>query len=730
MKKTLSIILSLILVMSTLPMIASATEGEQQEITFLVTDTICVDVSNNSVSDASNSGEYNIGTNAKNMYVVYRFNLPMGALGIEVDEATLSYWDNNDYNATDSFFPVPYGTWTSADDVTADYIASVKAADDSANYVGSAVQEEKNRAAEEHTANVTKAVQDAVASGSSKVALSFNWSTGWYTTLRLMYNEAAASKEPKLTVKYRVVGVPEMLLKSVSVNNGDTIDTNDSITFTYSNAIDASEVSPENFVVTNFAGESVSISDSDISVSGATVTINKTWDSHSAYEVAAVNITDLAKQTLASAGSVSFKTGADSSATQTVKVGVKDTQAWNASSNEYMCQASSGSESDYFFPKNTDNFQDGYIVYRFELPSIGAGMTVSSATLKYWHNYDWMGTDNWFVVPFGDWTEPSTVWNTEYVDAVNAAADKYTYVGGVTYDNGNVRKIAALEVDISSAINAALAVGEDKIALTFHGGDYNTKTYTRTLYNEGNTDYAPELIINYTSPEFAVVSATPEKGETMNGIGSSVEMTLATTLADESEDYKYADYIKLVNASNNSEVAAEVIFDAASGKLTVNPSADLAERTLYKVVFKAGLKDAYGNVLADDKTATAFTTKTGLEFYGIKFTAEESPVYDDCIEIESYTANSSVTAVAKVKNGSSKDLDAVMIIALYGEGDELIAVDAIGGVSCAPANEETQYAKSISVPEKAEKTKIKAFMWDGLDNIRPAFDCVEVSQAQ
>lgn len=736
MKRLISILLSLMLIMTSLPMIASADgAAETQTASIVATDTLQLVYADNTARDVSVDGSNYILAHdtAKQVdYLVYRFNLPMGAVGVEIDSATLTYWTETDWNDTDSFFRVPYGTWTSMNDVPQDYFTAVKSADDSDNYVGTCTISNNNtRKQTENEVDVTAAVQAAVADGEAKVALSFNWSTSWYANARRFYSQNASGMEPTLSVSYRVTGVPAMMFQSVSVNNGDTIGVNDGISFTYSNPVDPASVTPADFVVKNFADEAIAISDSDIVVSGNTVTLKKTWDSYSAYTVSLSGIADVTGQTVSESSSVSFKTSINTANIESNEIMIKDSQWWTydhlGSGAKYYEGAAQNKTNGYTFPRGADVKQNGYAVYRFELPQISEGKVLSSAVLSYWYKYDYVVTDKWFAVPFGTWTEPSGKdWNNEYVAAVESAASNPDYVG--TYSsNSTSNRIDNAVVDVTGAISKTLAAGESGVALTFHGGDSQGNTYNRFLYHELNAGYEPTLIINTVPAEIAAVSSTPEKGGKMTDMNSPVEMVLATTIED---GYATSDYVKLINNVTGLAVDAQVDYDKTTGKLTVTPESDLVQRTMYKVVLKAGIQDVYGTTLSADKTITAFTTGVSLEYSAIKFTSEETPLYDSCAVIDSYTAGSSVTAVARIANSTSKDYDAVMIIALYDENDELIDLDVYGGVSAVPAHDEVQFSKAITVPTDVSDTTIKAFIWDGFDYIRPMLEHNSINQAQ
>ncbi len=737
MKKLISIVLSLMLIMTSLPMIASADgESELQTVDIKVADSVSLNTVTGEVRTVADDGvSYYIPTDDGEPagYVVYRFNLPMGAVGVEIESATLSYYECYDYVSTDSFFRVPYGTWTNKNDVTQDYISAVDSQNSSDNYVvtidvGTMTSARENK---QYTVDVTKAVQAAVADGEAKLALTWNWASTWYGVAREVFTENHASQYPVLTVSYRQVGVPAMAFQKVSINNGDTISINEGVSFTYSNPVDPSSVTPSDFVVKNFADETISISSDDIVVSGKNVTLKKTWDSYSAYTVSLSGVTDTTGQTVVGSNSISFKTSADNSNAEVMNVQIKDTQWWTSShlGGSAYHEGAAQNSGNYIFPKDiNDNSQNGYTVYRFELPQAPAGKVVDSAKISYWHNYDYIGTDKWFVVPFGTWTAPLTDWNDPVAQAyraeVDSAASQYKYIGTYSYNLNSWTDDNGI-VNVTSAIKDSVAEGESNIAFSFHGGDHNDKTYMRYLYHELNSGKEPVLTINWVAPEFASISSNPEKGGKLEGVYAPVEMTLATTLAG-----GYENYVSLIDASNGTSVDADVSFDETTNVLTVTPDGDLKERGFYKVVLKAGLTDIYGNSLSADRVIHAFSAGVGMQYSSIKFTSEITPVYDSCTTIGSYTAGASVTAVAKIENLNSKPCDAVMIIALYGADDELIDLDVYGGVSSVPASEEVQFSKEITVPANVTGTAIKAFIWDGFDYIRPVLEHASINQAQ
>jgi len=365
-----------------------------------------------------------------------------------------------------------------------------------------------------------------------------------------------------------------------------------------------------------------------------------------------------------------------------------------------------------------------YVLYKFDLSEIDSTKSVVNAVFRWTNQAKGNATIKILQVPNGTWTDKTTlaadIADNDYYNVVAAAA-----ANGVIYetkeDFGSSYTIKTLTADLSGAVSKAIAAGDDYITFAF------TTSGTHNFFTNGdanNYNDRPLLTLSLADPSFGVVKAEPAKGGVMNGVNAPIKLTLATTIDN---DFATGDYIKLINADDESE--ADINITANGSSLTLTPASDLAERTDYKVVLVSGFADAFGNVLESDKVITTFASGTALDFYDIKFTADESPIYDEVTEIESYVAGDSVTAVAKFNNNSGTDLDAVMLIAVYGADNSLIAVDVAGGTACAPANTETQYAKTITVPGDAADTYIKAFIWTDLEDIRPICEEAIINQA-
>lgn len=68
--------------------------------------------------------------------------------------------------------------------------------------------------------------------------------------------------------------------------------------------------------------------------------------------------------------------------------------------------------------------------------------------------------------------------------------------------------------------------------------------------------------------------------------------------------------VRLVKAGTTTAVAATVTYDAATKKVTLDPSADLARRTKYTATVTTGAKDSAGNALDQDSALTGKQAKT------------------------------------------------------------------------------------------------------------------------
>ena len=337
---------------------------------------------------------------------------------------------------------------------------------------------------------------------------------------------------------------------------------------------------------------------------------------------------------------------------------------------------------------------------------------VSGAELSVVDNYAKV-SGKLYVVPDYDWTTDSGVDSAYYTSLKSALTDANKLSATCT----NTSKPYYFYADASQAVIAAANNGKDVI--TFATGDSNGSA--SLLQIDGSSYPAPVLTLKLVEPKLSVKSATPAKGGVMDGVGNNIELTLATTLSDECKSY-----IELQDMDGDKVEAA---ISVNGSKVTIDPSDDLAERTDYKVVLKDGFADEFDNSVAADKTIYRFTSGTALQIDSIKFTSDAAPVdYDTVNVISSYQDDSSVTAVAYITNGSQSELPAIMIIALYNSDHTLLKVDAVGGTFAAPANQTTQFTKTIEVDQDLSGTYINAFIWKSLDEIRPV--CVPASISQ
>lgn len=507
-----------------------------------------------------------------------------------------------------------------------------------------------------------------------------------------------ASLRPTLTINTEAL--TDLSLVSSTPENGSTIDVDDAVSFTFNYNIDESSVTPDDFTVVDFAGENVAVSDSEIAVSGTTVSLNKLWNAYESYSVTLTGVADKYGQEYASSCTVNFNTGSSSDTTKT-SVAAKNVISMKLSGDSVNVIDGTGVSN----VSGTERL----VVYRFDLSQVDSSKILTDAEFSWWEYCDTARNVNVTVVPAGTWSNASDI-TVDYYNSVASAMDDSSNVADTVYmpfGPGYSRENGV--ANVTSAVDNALQ-NDEQVAFAF------TYRWTDNYYTNYYSEYAPSLNLTLVSPSFDVIEAIPSKGGEMDGTASPVVMSMATTLVNTDDNLAK---VKLVRVYDDEEIEANVSFDIASNKLTVTPVGSLEERLNYKVIFESGLEDTFGNTLTSDKVATVFTCGTALECFAIKFTNELTPVYDTCVEIGNYTANSSVTAVAKIKNNSSEDLDAVMIVALYDGDDSLISVDAYDGQSYAPANDETQYSKTITIPQNVTGTKVKAFIIDGLDSLRP-----------
>ncbi len=514
-----------------------------------------------------------------------------------------------------------------------------------------------------------------------------------------------ATQRPTLTIN--TATLQPLRFVSSTPESGATIGNNDSVVFTFNNAIDVTSVTPDKFSVVDYIGNAVSVSAGDISVSGATVTLAKAWDKYSSFDVTISGISDIYGQTLASSANIKFKT---ESVVSSQSIGAASVVSMKLSGETVEVQdgASNGKVSG----------AGRYVVYKFNLPEADASKILANAEFTWWSECDSDYDGKVTVVPVGSWTDASGIDVDYYNSVASAMADSSNIVATLPMDFGPGYTTVKTTVDVTGAINNALGNGK-QIAFAF------TYPYTHNYYTSLWSSNAPSIKLNYIEPSFDAISSVPGKGGVLGGKNEPAKLTLATSLVNTSDNLGY---VKLVRAYDNSNISAKVEFDASSNTLKVTPLVSLDERVQYKVVFKTGLKDTFGNTLATDKVATVFTVGAALEIFDFKFTNELTPIYDTCTTIENYSANSNVTAVTKVKNNSSGDADAIMVIAIYSSDDELLSVDAYTGKTYAAANDVTQYAKTIAVPNDAVGTKIKVFMLNGMDSIRPLTEHAEINQ--
>lgn len=484
---------------------------------------------------------------------------------------------------------------------------------------------------------------------------------------------------------------------------------NDSVKFIFSNPVAASSVTPENFTVTDLSGEIVEVSEDEFNVSGATVSLNKSWAAYGYYTVEfSGEISDIYNQKLDVQSSTQFEI---SGAGETLSIATKPLVRVCDGTN-----TSCGHSQGYFETQGSDQkvlTQKHYVLFQIDLSDIDANAFLVDAKFNYYATANTsLSKDKLRIVPDYEWTSDAGI-DTDYYnsmkEAYNNSANKIESTIN-TPANSNYDLVTA---DVSDIILNILADSNAPKKVTF--AVYNA--YTNYVLGHGSSykkDWEPELIVNLVDKSFDAVSVSPQKCGIMNGVSENIELTLATVIAD---SFANDDYIQLQDMNGNK---IDAIVSVNGSKITIDPVDDLTAYTEYKVVLINNIKDAFENKIDNgDKVIHRFTSGSALVFNEIKFTDDVSPIYDTANIITSYDAGNEVTAVTKFENSSGADLPALMIIALYGSDDSLIKVDAVGGPFDAQANQTIQFSKTIEVPSDVVGTYIKAFAWNNLEDMRP-----------
>lgn len=577
----------------------------------------------------------------------------------------------------------------------------------------------------EYTFDIAPMIRNFLASGNSQDRKFSFAVTPWicpngapYTSNLYMWvvHRDAKDIEQRPALTLTTDEVQAFSVTTVTPEDGTTVSDNSDVTFNFNNTVDSSSVSGEDFNVTNLNGEKIDITDNDITVSGSTITLSKTWNAYDFYRVSISGVSDMYGQSLSGSYTTSFDVSDESTSS-------------NAASLPVFGIYTKGITNIHENDSGKVYGKERYVLYKFDLSSVDSSASVINAEFKWTSQRDGKTTIKVRQVPNGSWTDrvslDKDLGSDGYFELLDAAMKSDAcIVDEIEHNFGSSYSIKTHTADVSAAVSKALYSNESPKYITFAFTDTSTHNFYNNL-STTNSAYRPKLTVTQGTPSFNAITASPSKGGFMDGVCSPIEVNLATVIAD---GYASSDYIELINVS--SDTAADVDIKVAGSKLTVTPLVDLNERSEYKLVLKSGIKDVFDNVLSADKIISRFTTGTALEFYDIKFTSDASPIYDSMSEITSYLSGSEVTAVAKVDNKSGSDLDAIMIIALYDSDNSLITVNAVGGPFSAPKNQTTQYAKTISVPSNASGTYIKAFIWNDLEHIRPIYGDEVINQAK
>lgn len=485
---------------------------------------------------------------------------------------------------------------------------------------------------------------------------------------------------------------------------------NDDVKFTFSNPVVASSVTPEDFTVTDLSGETVEVLEDEINVSGATVSLNKAWDAYGYYTVEfSGEVSDKYGQKLNVQSSTQFEISGDS---ETLTIATKPLVRVCDGTNTGCGHSQAG----YFETQGTNQdvlTQRHYVLFQVDLSDIDADALIVDAKFNYYATANTsLSREKLRVVPNYEWTSDNgtdAAYYSSMTAAYNNSANKIESTTNIVADS----KYDLVTADVADIISGILANsnGSKKVTFAIHNN------YTNYVLGNGSSyekDWEPKLTVNLVNKSFDAVTTSPAKCGKMNGVSENIELTLATVIADE---FANGNYIQLKDMKGNNKVDATVSVNGS--KITIDPAADLAAYTEYKVVLKSGITDVFGTPLNSDKVIHRFTSGSALVFNEIKFTDEVAPVYDATNVITGYDAGDEITAVTKFENTSGIDLPVLMIIAIYDSDNSLIKVDAVGGPFEAQANQTIQFSKTIEVPSDAENTYIEAFAWNNLEDMRP-----------
>ena len=162
--------------------------------------------------------------------------------------------------------------------------------------------------------DVTEYAKSCLAAGQSHFFLGLHAGTSNYKLYvnRIIsglqnVNGVDYSNESKMYVYYTEADAPALNFSSVDAPASK----DDGVAFVYNNPIDASSVAPANFTVTNSIGDTMTVTDSDISVAGATVTLTLPWEEYETYTVTLKDVADVYGQTLSTAQTSKFDISAE-----------------------------------------------------------------------------------------------------------------------------------------------------------------------------------------------------------------------------------------------------------------------------------------------------------------------------------------------------------------------------------------------------------------------------------
>lgn len=622
--------------------------------------------------------------------------------------------------------PVAFGYPKTAPAVEYDYNNSIS------TYSG-AYSDEYLANAAERVIDVTEMYKTQIQSNTQNTAFSLMMApkgnnSSSMSTISIVSKEYTVDtgKHPKLEITTEVIR--DLAVKATTpAASSEKVNPNEDIVIEFNNAL--GEVSANDIALT-CDGASVALEDSDIAVTGNVLTISKDLETYSNYTVTlSADFGDAYGQKLGEPYSFAFKTVGDSqSCTVTVKADASI--VYNADPNEEYNSASlitQPTDAKIYAAKTGAGYWR-YALYKFDISNVPTDKPLEKVIFTFVsESINANVPVNWYVVPNGTWddttNEGKEALNLDYYMEVNSAVTVDPNIAAsviVPFSGGSSERLSA-QVDITAAVREARAAGKTELTLA-HCYSWAHNMYTK----EASSAYRPAVVATYDNiPAIKVLSSNPANGGIMQGVEGPIKLTLTTDVTESDAQT----YIKLLN-NKNGEVAADIFYNDKTRLVTITPADNLDSFASYKVVFNAGLTDAYGASIAAPTQAIVFTSGTPLEISDIKITSDASAGYDEAVNLSSYSAGDSITAIAKLANNSSANQDAVLIIALYNQDNSMIAVQRSDDIDdgYVSAFDQEEISVTLTVPANAVSTYVKAFFWDNYTNLRPLCRSKDITQ--